>query len=61
MAQNYYPLIFLVPWFVLVGITLLLIIQGWMIMYQKHGYTRRDYRTESQQMRRRIEELLKDK
>jgi hypothetical protein len=40
MAQNYSPLIFLVPWFVLVGIALSMIVQGWMIMNAHRGYSK---------------------
>jgi len=40
MAQHYSPLIFLVPWFVLVGIALSMIAQGWMIMNAHHGYSK---------------------
>ena len=40
MAQNHSELIFLVPWFVLVGISLTMIVQGWMIMNAHHGYSK---------------------
>jgi hypothetical protein len=40
MAQDYTPLIFLVPWFVLVVIALSMIAQGWMIMNAHHGYSK---------------------
>ena len=40
MAQNYTPLIFLVPWVVLVGIAISMIAQGWMIMNAHHGYSK---------------------
>ena len=40
MAQNYSPLIFLVPWFVLVGIALSMIAQGWMIVNAHRGYSK---------------------
>ena len=40
MAQDYSPLIFLVPWFVLIGIALSMIIQGWMIMNAHYGYSK---------------------
>ena len=40
MAQDYYPLIFLVPWFVLIGIALSIIVQGWMIMNAHAGYSK---------------------
>jgi len=40
MAQNYAPLIFLVPWIVLVGIALSMIAQGWMIMNAHAGYSK---------------------
>lgn len=40
MAQHYTPIIFLVPWFVLVGIALSMIVQGWMIMNAHYGYSK---------------------
>jgi hypothetical protein len=40
MAQNYSPIIFLVPWFVLMGIAMSMIAQGWMIMNAHHGYSK---------------------
>jgi 1-acyl-sn-glycerol-3-phosphate acyltransferase len=40
MAQHYSPVIFWVPWFVLVGISLTLIVQGWMIMNAQYGYSK---------------------
>ena len=40
MAQDYSPIIFLIPWFVLVGIALSMIVQGWMIMNAHHGYSK---------------------
>jgi len=40
MAQDYAPLIFLVPWVVLVGIAISMIAQGWMIMNAHHGYSK---------------------
>lgn len=40
MAQDYSPLIFLIPWFVLVGIAISMIAQGWMIMNAQHGYSK---------------------
>ena len=40
MAQNYSELIFLVPWFVLVVISLTMIVQGWMILNAHHGYSK---------------------
>ena len=30
--------IFLVPWFVLVGIAITMFIQGWMVLHEQHGY-----------------------
>lgn len=51
----------------IIGIILLLVFigtmtyQGRMIMKQKHGYSKKDYQTESINMRKRIEELLKNK
>ena len=38
MAQHHSQIIFWVPWFVLVGISISLIVQGWMILNEKHGY-----------------------
>ena len=38
MAQNHSELIFLVPWFVLVGIAISMFVQGWMILHETHGY-----------------------
>jgi hypothetical protein len=38
MAQNHSELIFLVPWFVLMIITLSMVAQGWMIMHERYGY-----------------------
>jgi hypothetical protein len=38
MAQNYSELIFLVPWFVLIGIAISMVINGWMIIHESHGY-----------------------
>lgn len=35
--------------------------QGRMIVIQKHGYSKKDYKSESINMRKRIEELLKNK
>ena len=40
MAQDYSPIIFLIPWFVLVGIALSMIVQGWMIMNAHNGYSK---------------------
>jgi hypothetical protein len=40
MAQHYSPIIFLVPWFVLVVIALSMIVQGWMIMNAHYGYSK---------------------
>ena len=40
MAQDYSPLIVLIPWFVLVGIALSMIVQGWMIMNAQYGYSK---------------------
>jgi len=40
MAQNYTPIIFLVPWVILIGIALSMIAQGWMIMNAQNGYTK---------------------
>ena len=40
MAQNYSPIIFLIPWFVLVGIALSMFLQGWMIMNAHYGYSK---------------------
>lgn len=33
---------------------------GMMILYQRRGYSQRDIRRDSENMRRRIEELLRD-
>ena len=38
MAQNHSELIFLIPWFVLIGIALSMIVSGWMIIHESHGY-----------------------
>ena len=40
MAQNHFELIFLVPWFVMVGIAVSMFMQGWMIMNARHGYSK---------------------
>jgi hypothetical protein len=40
MAQNHFELIFLVPWFVLMGVALSMVAQGWMIMNAHHGYSK---------------------
>ena len=40
MAQDYTPLMFLIPWVILIGIALSMIAQGWMIMNAKNGYTK---------------------
>ena len=40
MAQNYSPIIFLIPWFVLAGIALSMIVQGWMIMNAHYRYSK---------------------
>jgi 1-acyl-sn-glycerol-3-phosphate acyltransferase len=40
MAQNHSELIFLVPWFVLLVISITMFIQGWMIMNAHHGYSK---------------------
>jgi hypothetical protein len=40
MAQHHSELIFLVPWLVLVGISLSMIVQGWMIMNAHYGYSK---------------------
>ena len=40
MAQNHSELIFLVPWFVLVGISISMVIQGWMVMNAHYGYSK---------------------
>ena len=40
MAQNHPELIFLIPWFVLVGIAMTIFMQGWMIMTAQHGYSK---------------------
>ena len=38
MDQNYSPIIFLIPWFILMLIAVSMIIQGWMVVYEKFGY-----------------------
>ena len=40
MAQNHSELIYLVPWFVLVVISISMFVQGWMIMNAHHGYSK---------------------
>jgi len=40
MAQNYSELIFLVPWFVLLVISISMFVQGWMILNAHHGYSK---------------------
>lgn len=40
MAQNHFELIFLVPWFILVIISITMFVQGWMIMNARHGYSK---------------------
>jgi hypothetical protein len=40
MAQNYFELIFLVPWFILLIIALSMFVQGWMIMNAHYGYSK---------------------
>ena len=40
MAQNYSELIFLVPWFILLVISISMFIQGWMIMNAHYGYSK---------------------
>jgi hypothetical protein len=40
MAQNHSELIFLVPWFILVAISISMFIQGWMIMNAHCGYSK---------------------
>jgi hypothetical protein len=40
MAQHYPELIFLVPWFVLVGIAVSMFVQGWMVMNAHYGYSK---------------------
>lgn len=40
MAEYYSELIFLVPWFVLVAISLSMFVQGWMIINAYHGYSK---------------------
>ena len=38
MAQNHSELIFLIPWIVLIGIALSMIVSGWMITHESYGY-----------------------
>jgi len=40
MAQNHSELIFLVPWFVLLIISVSMFVQGWMIMNAHRGYSK---------------------
>ena len=40
MAQDYAPLMFLIPWVVLIGIALSMIVQGWMVMNAHNGYSK---------------------
>ena len=40
MAQNHSELIFLVPWFVLLVISISMFVQGWMILNAHHGYSK---------------------
>jgi hypothetical protein len=40
MAQNHSELIFLVPWFVLLIISISMFVQGWMIMNAHYGYSK---------------------
>jgi len=40
MAQNHSELIFLVPWFVLMGIAISMFVQGWMLMNAHYGYSK---------------------
>ena len=35
------PVIFLIPWFVILGIAISMFIQGWMVIHEQHGYTER--------------------
>ena len=40
MAQNHSELIYLVPWFVLLVISISMFVQGWMILNAHHGYSK---------------------
>ena len=40
MVKDHSELIFLVPWFVLMGIAISMFVQGWMIMNAHHGYSK---------------------
>ena len=40
MAQNHSELIFLVPWFVLLVISISMFVQGWMIINAHYGYSK---------------------
>lgn len=40
MAQNHSELIFLVPWIVLLIISISMFVQGWMIMNAQYGYSK---------------------
>jgi 1-acyl-sn-glycerol-3-phosphate acyltransferase len=40
MAKNHSELIYLVPWFVLLVISISMFVQGWMILNAHHGYSK---------------------
>jgi hypothetical protein len=40
MAQNYSELIFLIPWIILIGIALSMIVNGWAITHEFCGYSK---------------------
>ena len=40
MVENHFELIFLVPWFVVLIISVSMFIQGWMIMNAHYGYSK---------------------
>jgi len=40
VVKDHSELIFLVPWFVLMGIAISMFVQGWMIMNAHHGYSK---------------------
>ena len=38
MVESHNSIIYLVPWFVLLCVAVSMIVQGWFIMHDKHGY-----------------------
>jgi len=57
MAQHYPEIIGII---LLLVFTATMFYHGTMIIRQDHGYSQNNYRRDSEEMRRRIEELLKD-